>query len=86
MPNVRIWTLEPDHDAEAIKRLVSKLATVQPIALVGDCIGFRYALPNLQLLIFNPTHGITVHCSESRLSQFIRMECAHYFYYFYLIG
>ena len=27
MPTVRIWTLEPDHDAEAIKRLANKLVT-----------------------------------------------------------
>jgi hypothetical protein len=27
MPTVRIWTLEPDHDAKAIKRLANKLVT-----------------------------------------------------------
>ena len=27
MPTVRIWTLEPHHDAEAIKRLANKLVT-----------------------------------------------------------
>ena len=27
MPTVRIWTLEPDHDAKAIERLANKLAT-----------------------------------------------------------
>ena len=27
MPAVRIWTLEPDHDTEAIKRLANKLMT-----------------------------------------------------------
>ena len=27
MPTVRIWTLEPDHDAEAIKHLANRLVT-----------------------------------------------------------
>ena len=27
MPTVRIWTLEPDHDAKAIERLANKLVT-----------------------------------------------------------